>query len=62
MPGKSLNMFSKRCHSQQKCMKKLKTLKKEIENSFTFGTFKLFSPMIFHFHISSYRGRAISRK
>ena len=54
MPGKSLNMQSARCHSQQKCIQKLKMLKTEIENGFTFGTFKLFLPknifFIFIYH------------
>ena len=42
MPRKSLNVQSPRCHTQQKCINKLKTLENVFESCFTFGTFKLF--------------------
>ena len=42
MPGKSLNVQSARCHTQQKFINKLKTLENVFESCFTFGTFKLF--------------------
>jgi hypothetical protein len=57
------NNKSSSCHSHQKGTKKPKMLKKNFESSFTFGKFKLFFAKKFlNFYISSYRGRATSKK
>ena len=59
MPGKSLNVQSARCHTQQKCINKLKTLENFFESCFTFGTFKLFFAKHFleFLHTIPYRGQ-----
>jgi hypothetical protein len=59
MPGKAVNMLSASCHSHQKGIEKPKMLKKKIENSFTFDTFKIISPQkSLHFCKLDHRWRA----
>ena len=63
MPGISLNVQSARCHTQEKCINKLKTFQKIFESCLTFATIKLFFAKIFlNFYIPSSRGQETSKK
>ena len=63
MPGKSLNVQSARCHTQQKCISKLKTLKIFLKVALHLVHSNSFLQNIFwNFYIPSYRGQETLKK